>query len=83
MPRELAINMNLTADSDRGAVARALSSLEPGVIAHRLALVQALGKASREAEAGREVQAAQAVATDETDRKRLEEWGTFMSSRPK
>jgi len=59
--------------------ARQAVSLEPSVAAHRLALIQALWKGSREADARREVQAAQALATDEDARQHIQEWISFMN----
>ncbi|HVD77711.1 MAG TPA: hypothetical protein VNH43_08875 [Vicinamibacteria bacterium] len=63
--------------------ARLAVSLEPSVAAHRLALVHALWNGSHEADALQELQAARNVATNDADRKAVQEWDTFMSSRPK
>jgi hypothetical protein len=53
-------------------------ALEPTVAAHHIALVQAFWTASRPEEARREAQAALRLATDEADRRYLQQWIGFM-----
>lgn len=58
--------------------ARQAVALEPSLAAHRLALVQALWNGSHEADARQQLQAARDVATNDEDRKAVQEWSEYM-----